>query len=633
MFRAYEPDQDRLVAVKLFQLDVPPERTHQLVAELEKLVAADLTHPAIAAPLAAAISGASAYLAMDFVAADSLDIVLRDHGPAPAADALRVATQLGGALDFAAALDVVHGALHPRDVLLLPDDTRVIGLGVARAIERIGIVAATRRPYTAPERAGGGSWDRRADIFSLAVLIYEMLSGKRVTSTGDQAAEVLAEVAGADAQALRRVFSRALADEPSKRFDTALAFAEALNDALAVSSAPAVAASLPAAPRSTRTPSRRAPAGETVEAPPTVEVEPRLLLFAPEIAPPVVAIAEVKSVAEKPDQFKQVDVARVFTLPELPEPPDLLLRASDGRHEAETPAKHEKHAVSIPVAMRSEPEIPIVRTPAVAPEQIPAEFHEMALEKSRSAVWPLLLAVGIGLVVGFAGGYGVATRDRLMQIGFGPAETPAPVSTSSAPVPAPVPAPVIVAPAPPVAPAPAKVSAPAAPATVVAAEAGRIVLRSTPEGAHVAVDGHDAGTTPATIGSLARGSHTVRVTRDGYVAEERKVAITAARPTQTLTIELARPAAAAQATAPAAARGVGGSSGPSGLGGLTVDSRPDGASVFVDGKMVGTTPLTIDSVAAGEHSIGLTRDGYSRWASSVRVAAGERARVTASLEK
>src|SRR5216110_551254 len=63
VFRAYEPDQDRLVAVKLFQLDVAPERVHLFVAELEELITSDLTHPSIAAPLAAGIAGTCAYLA------------------------------------------------------------------------------------------------------------------------------------------------------------------------------------------------------------------------------------------------------------------------------------------------------------------------------------------------------------------------------------------------------------------------------------------------------------------------------------------------------------------------------------------------------------------------------------------
>src|SRR3954467_2179018 len=62
VFRAYEPEQDRLVAVKLFRLDIPPESVHRLVAALDELIAADLTHPSIAAPLASGMLDLSAYL-------------------------------------------------------------------------------------------------------------------------------------------------------------------------------------------------------------------------------------------------------------------------------------------------------------------------------------------------------------------------------------------------------------------------------------------------------------------------------------------------------------------------------------------------------------------------------------------
>jgi len=55
VFRAYQPEEDRLVAVKHFRIDVPPERAHQLVVQLERLIAADLTHAGIAAPIATGI--------------------------------------------------------------------------------------------------------------------------------------------------------------------------------------------------------------------------------------------------------------------------------------------------------------------------------------------------------------------------------------------------------------------------------------------------------------------------------------------------------------------------------------------------------------------------------------------------
>ena len=69
------------------------------------------------------------------------------------------------------------------------------------------------------------------------------------------------------------------------------------------------------------------------------------------------------------------------------------------------------------------------------------------------------------------------------------------------------------------------------------------------------------------------------------------------------------------------------------MGALVVDSRPSGARVFVDGKAAGTTPLEVGSVDAGSHALRLELDGYQRWTSAIRVVAGERNRVTASLER
>jgi len=66
---------------------------------------------------------------------------------------------------------------------------------------------------------------------------------------------------------------------------------------------------------------------------------------------------------------------------------------------------------------------------------------------------------------------------------------------------------------------------------------------------------------------------------------------------------------------------------------LVVESRPPGADVFVDGKLVGITPLVLARVDAGEHAVRLERDGYRRWSASVRIVSGERNRVAASLER
>jgi serine/threonine protein kinase len=77
VFRAYDSERGRLVTVKRFRLDLPPERIHQLVAAFERLVAAEWTHPVLAAPLATGIVEADAFLVQEFCAGESLDTLPR----------------------------------------------------------------------------------------------------------------------------------------------------------------------------------------------------------------------------------------------------------------------------------------------------------------------------------------------------------------------------------------------------------------------------------------------------------------------------------------------------------------------------------------------------------------------------
>jgi hypothetical protein len=271
---------------------------------------------------------------------------------------------------------------------------------------------------------------------------------------------------------------------------------------------------------------------------------------------------------------------------------------------------------------------------------IPLEGRETRLDHSRSSVWPLTLALVLGVAVGFALGYGVASRSRpapLVQAealargtapGGGVAETevrliPAPGSASAEPELAP---PATVQPAPISPERSSRLSGGAVqPLLAPAGAGGRLLIRSTPDGADAFLDGRDIGRTPITIRDVERGLHTVRVVRDGYVAQERRVTITAVQPSQSLTVELTR---ARRAAPPATAAALEHEKVP-----LTVESRPAGASVFVDGTLIGKTPLTLVEVAAGDHAVSLDLDGYRRWSSSVRIVAGERNRITASLER
>jgi hypothetical protein len=687
---------------------------------------------------------------MDFAAAESFDVVVRDYGPAPVSEALRIATQLGGALDFAAAVNVFHGSLHPRDVLVSTDDTRVTGLGIAHALEQVGLLPPIRRPYTAPERIAGLAWDRRADTFSLAALVYEMLFGRRIAGLGVDAAEAIPSTEGMDVHAMRALFARALAEDPAERFDTALGFADALHNAAAQPEASGGPAKTTRGRRKASSDALRPPSRSSRPALP-LEPDPDLPLataadsLALDLAPAVESVD--LSRIEQPDRGDELSLAEEAfdpTPPSIPEPePDIEaivakaeravaesplepiaaetaapvertlstdeeneepfasfddardadVHADAGRHEdlhddllapavsrdergfddvelrraeADRYALVDDGLTALPEA--AAPDEPPVRPAIVEPPMQPSlprpepeaapvpalaapTFSSVALEQSRSAIWPLALALVVGLLVGFAFGYGAGTRGRV-----GPASQTASVdgdaSQPSIPEPSSPPA-ANTQDAPPSASADAarrptepaqprsetNVPSPAAAAPAAAAprsrpspperaapERGRLLVRSTPAGARVLLDGRDVGETPLTLSSVDFGTHVVRIAHQGYVAAERRVRIRSAQPAQSIEVELAATRPARGATpAPAAAERTSGS--------LMVDSRPIGARVFVDGRMVGTTPLLLDPVTAGDHSVRLEMDGFNSWATTTRVMGGERNRVSGSLEQ
>jgi hypothetical protein len=608
VFHAYDQQRDRLVAVKVFTLNLPQERTRQLVAQFEQLITADLAHPGIAVPVATGIAGTSAYLAHEFIEAESFDAAIRQYGPAPPDEARRVATQLAGSLDFAAAVNILHGALHPADVLILPDETRLTGLGVARALENVGVVVPARRPYASPERTRGDAWDRRADVFTLAVLLHELLWGRKMSGTVTEIVSALTGVGGSDPAALRQAFARALAERADDRFATALEFVEAVAGAFpgwhgAVDSHPATAAEV-----------RRPVTAGSVD--------------------PVIAIGAS-------------DVNSNAASGKAPATLDLDLREAEQRRYADAevaPAVALEPAFEAPRRMgpttSPQPPIPIVR----ANDPVAAPGQSRPARPARS-MWPMAMILVLGIGLGFVVGYGFKTQGEPGAETANPqpqsrpdAAAPARLSVGSAPAP---PAPAGreftegAVPAPPkTEQLPAAPEAPAKPdpAVPVAVE-GRLLIRSEPAGATVIVDGREYGITPAIVRGLERGTHRVRVVREGYVPEERNVTVTRSQPAPSLlvTLEARRPAAERISQAPPAPPAA--STIERYTGSLVVESLPPGATVFLDNKTVGKTPLTLNGVHAGEHVVRLERDGYHRWSRAIRVVATERNRVTASLER
>ena len=601
MFRAHDPDRDRIVAVKQFTLDLPLERLHQLVALFERLIAADLNHHVIAAPIATGLADGAVYLAQESVSAESLDHAVREYGPAPTADAVRVATELAGALDFAAVVDILHGTLHPRDVLLASDTTRLTGIGIARALEQIGVALPLRRPYTAPERITGASWDRRADIYSLAVLVHDLLWGRRLPAVGAAAAISLSAIPGCDMAALQSAFARAIADDPGERFDTALAFAEALKDAFNA---------------------RDVSASSSLDARGRPQAESRLPFEAVPVesaaAAGAVTFDDLDLLQAEEERYADVGVAPATTMSDI--------SATEDAEDTETIRFSKKREIAS-VAPAASAEMP----PVVASD-----------ERPPSRIGPLFLMLGFGVTAGLAAGYIAWSRPNPVAP---PAQTVASVEApklrtpsgrefTETTVPEPPKAPDNRGAAPPPDRAAETAKAEAARETSANAAAGRLLVRSTPSGATVLVDGREEGETPVAVRDLSRGTHRVRLVHDGYAPAEQQVVITASRPAQSILVTLseAHPTAShgtlSSTPAPSTPATIGRFSGD-----VVVESKPSGAKVYFDNKLAGTTPLSLPQVSAGSHVVRLEREGYRRWSAAVRVVAAERNRITASLER
>jgi len=189
-------------------------------------------------------------------------------------------------------------------------------------------------------------------------------------------------------------------------------------------------------------------------------------------------------------------------------------------------------------------------------------------------------------------------------------------------------------------PAPAPAKAPAAAVTAPKSDAprGRLVLRTTPSGARVEINGKAQGTTPLTLQNLPFGILMVRLERAGYQPLQRRVVLNETRPVENLTLPLVKTpgtaAAAPPPPPPSSSKSKTTRAADSGFHGVVLfESRPAGAKVFIDNTQVGVTPLQMAAVRAGSHAVRFELTGFNRWSASVRVVAGERTRVAASLEE
>ena len=263
IFLATEQSLNRRVVVKV----LPPNMTSEVSAarfrqEMELL--ARLQHPHILPILSSGSRGDLLYYVMPFVAGESLRHRIASEGKLPVVDSVRILSEVADALGYAHAAGVLHRDIKPENILLEGRHAVLADFGVARALvdARTGGrltatgVAVGTPGYMSPEQVSGDVIDARADLYALAVVGYEMMSGKppfegptaqavltaHLTTPPLPLTELRPEVPAPISNAI----ARALSKQPEERFLSAHEFAEALTQS---PSAAPIPPQLPPRPR------------------------------------------------------------------------------------------------------------------------------------------------------------------------------------------------------------------------------------------------------------------------------------------------------------------------------------------------------------------------------------------------
>ena len=237
VYRAKDQLLERTVAVKILHQQYENDTEFIARFQREAKAAARITHPNIVNVYDVGVAEGRHYIVMEYVPGRTLKERIKEEGPVPAPQALQMARQIAGALAQAHANNLVHCDIKPHNILVMPDgNVKVADFGIARAVTEStmtyndNIMGSVH--YFSPEQARGTIITPKSDVYSLGVVLYEMLTG-RIPFDGNTAVSIARKHLEEEPQPVRALVpsippvvealvTRMMAKEPALRPDSQL---------------------------------------------------------------------------------------------------------------------------------------------------------------------------------------------------------------------------------------------------------------------------------------------------------------------------------------------------------------------------------------------------------------------------
>ncbi len=248
VYKATDLVLKRYVAVKVLRDEFTTDEEFIKRFETEAQSAAKLVHPNIVSIFDVGIDNGIYYIVMELIQGKTLkEIILEERGPLPWKWSVNVAIQIASALEMAHKNNIIHRDIKPHNIIITEDGiAKVTDFGIAKAVSNSTITAFGKTigsvHYFSPEHARGGYTDAKSDLYSLGVVMYEMVTG-RVPFDADTPVSVALkhmqeepvppiEVNTHLPEAVNKIILKALKKDPMLRYQTATELLQDLRTAL-----------------------------------------------------------------------------------------------------------------------------------------------------------------------------------------------------------------------------------------------------------------------------------------------------------------------------------------------------------------------------------------------------------------